>query len=63
MRDQSIFQGWKELEGDSGVFRLEDKGVCWGVYRRVGDSFIFECNISKRNRETNISLYERASVC
>ena len=60
MKDISIFQGWKELAGPDGNIRLEDKGDFWGIYKYVGNSYVFAGHIDKKPRESNKALYERA---
>lgn len=60
MKDISIFQGWKELKGEGGHFRFENRGATWSVYHRHGDAFPHVGIIRREKRESNISLYRRA---
>lgn len=66
MKDFSIERGVKELRGDYGTFEFRDNGCMWQVFEKTAEflgmpgRFVFRFNLSKRPRETNDALYERA---
>lgn len=71
MRDNSIFQGIKELtskmHGES--FRFEKSGtfnvnpmpfIVWNVLRKQGDAYVFCGRIEAHPRTSNKALFEEA---
>jgi len=57
MKDYSIFQGWKELHGAAGDYRIEIGNPQHQVSKRAGDGFV-RIGLITAGQRSNAKIYQ-----